>query len=60
MLSVKCHLKAKRKKNVKMHFVNKNLTDFFHILFCLMSYISVLNIVKTSNAINLRSLYKKH
>ena len=41
MLFVKCYLKAKRKKNMKKHFINKNLAGC-DILFCFVSYISVL------------------
>ena len=28
MLSVKCYLKDKRKKNMKKHFIDKNLAGF--------------------------------
>ena len=37
MFSVKCYLKAKRKKNMKKDFINKNLAGFAHfILSCVL------------------------
>ena len=41
MLSVKCYLKAKRKKHEKALY-KQTFSWFCHILFCLVSYISVL------------------
>ena len=47
MLSVTCYLRAKRKKNIKKHFIHKNLAGFvtFHFALCLTLASS--NIVKT-------------
>ena len=47
MLSVKCYLKAKRKKNLKKQFVNKNLAGFFTFYFALCFILVYSNIVKT-------------
>ena len=39
MLSVKCYLKAKRKENMKKHFINKNLAGFVTFyLACVLYY----------------------
>ena len=47
MLSVKYYLKAKRKINMKKHFINKDLAGFVTFYFALCLILVYSNIVKT-------------
>ena len=57
MLSVKCYLKAKRKKNMKKYLINKNLAGFvtFYFALCFISVYS--NIVKTYETLLIYDLH---
>ena len=60
MLSVKCYLKAKRKKNMKKHFKNmkkhKNLAGFVTFYFALCLIFVCSNILKTYEMLSTHDL----
>ena len=61
MLSVKCCLKAKRKKNMKKRLINKNLAGFVTFYFALKGLLTYdLRIRNTDPCLHLVSCYKKH
>ena len=60
MLSVKCYLKAKKDRNMKKHFIDKNLAGFVAFYFALCLILVYSNIVRTYETLLTYDLIKKH
>ena len=73
-MEIKCYLKAKKKKNMKDHFINNDLAGFITFYFALCLILVYSNVVKTYESLftydlrirntkprfHLVSCYKKH